>query len=321
MQHRSYPTRPGTPTPPAVPSFALHLVHGWWIASCPDCGHELGRSRDRRPPSGQGSGAAARSADPGGPTARPGSPSCWLGSVPTASTTRRGVLMATPPTASAARAAELSPSTVRCGYWPPSASPSSPRSPASCWPSPPSPTSSASRPSAPSPSRPPPSPRAGLVGAAAGRQLHHRGQPGHPLAESARRCLAGPLVRLDPGRLRHRRERGPERRPRPRAAGRPAVRRPAPGRAAGGVGAADERGPHRPPAPKPHPTRDPASPRRLWRRPRPHPSGNGHWHPAALAPAALQDRTSAADPDPAAAPDARYQVRELVARERSGAPP
>jgi hypothetical protein len=51
------------------------------------------------------------------------------------------------------------------------------------------------------------------------------------------------------------------------------------------------------------------------------PSGNGHWHPAALAPAALQDRTSAADPDPAAAPDARYQVRELVARERSGAPP
>ena len=47
MQHRSYPTRPGTPTAPAVPPFALHLVHGRWIASCPDCGHELGRSRDR----------------------------------------------------------------------------------------------------------------------------------------------------------------------------------------------------------------------------------------------------------------------------------
>jgi hypothetical protein len=38
MQHRSYPTRR-----PA----ALHLLHGWWIASCPDCGHELGRSRDQ----------------------------------------------------------------------------------------------------------------------------------------------------------------------------------------------------------------------------------------------------------------------------------
>ena len=46
MQHRSYPTQP--PTPPAVPSlFALHLLHGWWIASCPECGHELGRSRDQ----------------------------------------------------------------------------------------------------------------------------------------------------------------------------------------------------------------------------------------------------------------------------------
>jgi hypothetical protein len=47
MQHRSYPTRPPTPTPPAVPPFALHLVHGWWVASCPECGHELGRSRDQ----------------------------------------------------------------------------------------------------------------------------------------------------------------------------------------------------------------------------------------------------------------------------------
>jgi hypothetical protein len=26
---------------------ALHLLHGWWIASCPDCGHELARSRDQ----------------------------------------------------------------------------------------------------------------------------------------------------------------------------------------------------------------------------------------------------------------------------------
>ena len=47
MQHRSYPTRPGTPSAPAAPPAALHLVHGIWIASCPDCGHELGRSRDQ----------------------------------------------------------------------------------------------------------------------------------------------------------------------------------------------------------------------------------------------------------------------------------
>jgi hypothetical protein len=47
MQHRSYPTRPPTPAPLAVPPAALHLLHGWWLASCPDCGHELGRSRDQ----------------------------------------------------------------------------------------------------------------------------------------------------------------------------------------------------------------------------------------------------------------------------------
>jgi hypothetical protein len=47
MHTRSYLTRPPTPAPPAVPPFALHLVHGWWVAACPDCGHELGRSRDQ----------------------------------------------------------------------------------------------------------------------------------------------------------------------------------------------------------------------------------------------------------------------------------
>jgi hypothetical protein len=47
MQHRSYPTQPESPTPPAVPPAALHLLHGWWVASCPECGHELGRSRDQ----------------------------------------------------------------------------------------------------------------------------------------------------------------------------------------------------------------------------------------------------------------------------------
>jgi hypothetical protein len=26
---------------------ALHLLHGWWVASCPDCGFELGRRRDQ----------------------------------------------------------------------------------------------------------------------------------------------------------------------------------------------------------------------------------------------------------------------------------
>jgi hypothetical protein len=50
------------------------------------------------------------------------------------------------------------------------------------------------------------------------------------------------------------------------------------------------------------------------------PSGNGHRHPAALASALPQDRTTDADPDTAAAPDARSWVRALVARERAGAP-
>jgi hypothetical protein len=50
------------------------------------------------------------------------------------------------------------------------------------------------------------------------------------------------------------------------------------------------------------------------------PSGNGHRSPAALAPAILQDRTSSAAQDQAAAPDARAQVRALVARERAGGP-
>jgi predicted RNA-binding Zn-ribbon protein involved in translation (DUF1610 family) len=26
---------------------ALHLIHGWWIASCPNCGFELARRRDQ----------------------------------------------------------------------------------------------------------------------------------------------------------------------------------------------------------------------------------------------------------------------------------
>ena len=45
MRTRSYPTRPGTPTPPTVPSFALHLLGGIWIASCPTCGYQLTSAR------------------------------------------------------------------------------------------------------------------------------------------------------------------------------------------------------------------------------------------------------------------------------------
>ncbi len=44
--------------------------------------------------------------------------------------------------------------------------------------------------------------------------------------------------------------------------------------------------------------------------------GNGHRTPTTLA--LPQDRTSSADQDPSAAPDARTRVRALVARERSG---
>jgi hypothetical protein len=50
------------------------------------------------------------------------------------------------------------------------------------------------------------------------------------------------------------------------------------------------------------------------------PSNNGHRHPAALASALPQNRTTNVDPDLAAAPDARTQVRTLVARERAGGP-
>jgi hypothetical protein len=26
---------------------ALHLLHGWWVASCPNCGFELAQRRDQ----------------------------------------------------------------------------------------------------------------------------------------------------------------------------------------------------------------------------------------------------------------------------------
>src|SRR5512133_1893803 len=68
----------------------------------------------------------------------------------------------------------------------------------------------------------------------------------------------------------------------------------------------------------PHQSRTPAS--TLGAVPDRTPSGNGHRTPTALALAVAQDRSSSADQDTTAAPDARQQVRALVARERSGGP-
>jgi hypothetical protein len=45
MRTQPYPTTTSQPTTSPPP--ALHLLHGVWVASCPDCGHELGRSRDQ----------------------------------------------------------------------------------------------------------------------------------------------------------------------------------------------------------------------------------------------------------------------------------
>jgi hypothetical protein len=65
--------------------------------------------------------------------------------------------------------------------------------------------------------------------------MHPSPYPTHPQAVSAWRRLERALVRLDPSRLRHRRLRRPQRRPRPRRHGRAAVRRPPAGRAAGAL--------------------------------------------------------------------------------------
>jgi hypothetical protein len=191
MQHRSYPTRPETPTPPTVPLCACTWFMAGGLPPALSSGTSSAAAATRRPPSGQGSGAAAPSADPGGPTARPGSPSCWLGSVPTASTTRRrrpdgytthcicrtgcrviavgralrllaairvalvaaltGLVLAI-----AALAYVVSFEAIRAFAIETAAFPQG----------------------------------AGLVGAAVGRQLHHCGQPGHPLAVPTRRRLA-----------------------------------------------------------------------------------------------------------------------------------
>ena len=44
MRAQAYPTRLGTPTPPAATP-ALHLLHGRWVASCPACGYQLATAR------------------------------------------------------------------------------------------------------------------------------------------------------------------------------------------------------------------------------------------------------------------------------------
>jgi NAD-dependent SIR2 family protein deacetylase len=44
MHPRAYPTRLGTPEPPAGPP-ALHLLGNIWTASCPTCGFQLTTAR------------------------------------------------------------------------------------------------------------------------------------------------------------------------------------------------------------------------------------------------------------------------------------
>jgi hypothetical protein len=68
----------------------------------------------------------------------------------------------------------------------------------------------------------------------------------------------------------------------------------------------------------PHTSRTPAPTASADAVPDPTTSGNGQRTPTALA--ALHDRPSSADQDTTAAPDARQQVRALVARERAGGP-
>jgi hypothetical protein len=36
--------RPGLDPAPAKPP-ALHLLHGWWVASCPTCGYQLAEAK------------------------------------------------------------------------------------------------------------------------------------------------------------------------------------------------------------------------------------------------------------------------------------
>jgi hypothetical protein len=44
-QEASMDVQPALP-PAAEP--ALHLLHGWWVASCPGCGYEFGKRRSQQ---------------------------------------------------------------------------------------------------------------------------------------------------------------------------------------------------------------------------------------------------------------------------------
>ena len=70
----------------------------------------------------------------------------------------------------------------------------------------------------------------------------------------------------------------------------------------------------------PHTSRTPAPTAGAGAALDPTTSGNGHHTPTALTLAMAPDRTPGADQDQGAAPDARQQVRALVARERAGGP-
>jgi hypothetical protein len=47
MHRQPYPIRQQTPTPPATPCPALHLLNGRWVASCPACGYQLASARSQ----------------------------------------------------------------------------------------------------------------------------------------------------------------------------------------------------------------------------------------------------------------------------------
>jgi hypothetical protein len=99
MQHRSYPTRPETPTPPTVPLCACTWFMAGGLSPALSSGTSSAAAATRRPPSGQGSGAAAhlptRAARPPGPARLP----AGLALCPRPRPPGGGVLMATPPTA------------------------------------------------------------------------------------------------------------------------------------------------------------------------------------------------------------------------------
>jgi hypothetical protein len=45
MDVQPTPQPAAEPAPPAAAEPALHLLHGWWVASCPGCGYEFAKRR------------------------------------------------------------------------------------------------------------------------------------------------------------------------------------------------------------------------------------------------------------------------------------